>query len=802
MIIVQEKKDKNIIEENGNFETNNITFSQNKIAKMFMIVLKGYSDPISSIVRELTSNCMDSHTEAKVDTPVIVTMDYDDSGKYISFEDNGAGISVDRFNTIYRKLLESTKENSNDELGGFGLGSKTPLAYREDFYLTTRFDGIEYSYIVFMNDETGCPDTTLLYEKPTDLGNGTIVKVYIEEEDEYKFINACQEQLIYFDNVIFKGNLSYRLTNDYKILDSDYYKYRPDNELLKTLHICIEKVVYPLNLSKLGKLEYKGIEIDKIDLPFALKFKTGDLKVTPTREQIEYNKDNIAKLKAKIYSFLDNFIKYIENNHSNVFNGNFIEYTKLLNESGKSKVISLYEGYQIEISQYNFLHKFISDTKWHKTAHLPIKLNYSSCVNLLHINYKVNLGQIPVKDTIGGYNYNARQLYNRTTRNNYLYKGTIEDDTKFKDKIKAEYVDTADIYKLAKLDFDDYRRWLHIKKEDLGIAKTISEFYKIMCNELPSWEDLKVPQEYIDDYNERHRRGRRTPTTTVKRENHIIPVRDILQDKAYDMNTIKDIPNFKGYLIYGDITEKQELLTMGNVMKDIIYSKLNWDNDKRDIERKEKSWNKVKNKAIKVIRIAKGNYKHFKGMNKNTIHVKLLDSVENELLMDRVIANILYSNNNKKIFYEQDIIDKIEKINVNIADKLQELRNFVRRTDVDDVDGFISDFIIRNKNCKELTDNYYIKLFQEVEKYFGELIHLINYNTSTEAIAKLLHQQGKRINNDFYLKPKEERERIPTKLPKKVSIFVNSSENQITRFPTREELMYNYYHLDNKQLTA
>ena len=121
MIVVAEKKDKNIIEENGNFETNSISFSQNKIAKMFMIVLKGYSDPISSIVRELASNCMDSHTEAKVDTPVIVTMDYDDSGKYISFEDNGAGISVDRFNTIYRKLLESTKENSNEELGGFGL---------------------------------------------------------------------------------------------------------------------------------------------------------------------------------------------------------------------------------------------------------------------------------------------------------------------------------------------------------------------------------------------------------------------------------------------------------------------------------------------------------------------------------------------------------------------------------------------------------------------------------------------------------------------------------------------------------
>ena len=60
-----------------------------------------YSNPIGSICREITSNCFDSHIEAKVDEPVIIKKGYDEEGTYISFIDVGMGISTYRMKKIY-----------------------------------------------------------------------------------------------------------------------------------------------------------------------------------------------------------------------------------------------------------------------------------------------------------------------------------------------------------------------------------------------------------------------------------------------------------------------------------------------------------------------------------------------------------------------------------------------------------------------------------------------------------------------------------------------------------------------------
>ena len=66
-----------------------------------------YSNKIGSIVREVTSNCFDSHREAGVKDDVVITMVPADpltgkNGK-ISFQDVGVGLSPDRIKDIYSK---------------------------------------------------------------------------------------------------------------------------------------------------------------------------------------------------------------------------------------------------------------------------------------------------------------------------------------------------------------------------------------------------------------------------------------------------------------------------------------------------------------------------------------------------------------------------------------------------------------------------------------------------------------------------------------------------------------------------
>ena len=50
-----------------------ITISKDSTSMVFQIFTRNmYSNPIGSIVREITSNCFDSHVEAKVNAPVVI----------------------------------------------------------------------------------------------------------------------------------------------------------------------------------------------------------------------------------------------------------------------------------------------------------------------------------------------------------------------------------------------------------------------------------------------------------------------------------------------------------------------------------------------------------------------------------------------------------------------------------------------------------------------------------------------------------------------------------------------------------
>lgn len=101
----------------GGIDESNISIIMEMVSSSF------YSNKIGSIIRELTSNCFDSHKRANVDNPVVVKVDFDEENEtyYIEFKDVGTGLSPDAIKNIYTRWFTSDKRNNNNEIGGFGL---------------------------------------------------------------------------------------------------------------------------------------------------------------------------------------------------------------------------------------------------------------------------------------------------------------------------------------------------------------------------------------------------------------------------------------------------------------------------------------------------------------------------------------------------------------------------------------------------------------------------------------------------------------------------------------------------------
>ena len=242
---------KNAVKAEATTQINEMQLSPEAKTMIFRMFSKGvYSNPIGTVVREITSNCFDSHVEAGVKTPVVIrkVLDKDTGTHSISFIDYGVGISPDRMKNMFSVYFNSTKRKTNNEIGGWGIGGKSPLAYHrvtglgEDefdnsYSMITNFDGIKYQYAIFFKDSV--PQWTEVHREATTERNGTEISVPMLERDVTKFEDELIKQLYYFEDIVFEG-WSDRVQNDYKIIRGKNFLHR--GTAFSTMHVCLGRV--------------------------------------------------------------------------------------------------------------------------------------------------------------------------------------------------------------------------------------------------------------------------------------------------------------------------------------------------------------------------------------------------------------------------------------------------------------------------------------------------------------------------------------------------------------------------------
>lgn len=117
-------KEEQLAEVTGNFNdesTLKVSIKLDKTDKLFDILIGGYHNPRASFIRETVSNAWDAMNEANNPEPVIVKIDEDDGGYYVEIIDKGIGMDYEFITKRYTAVLDSTKDESNDQIGGYPI---------------------------------------------------------------------------------------------------------------------------------------------------------------------------------------------------------------------------------------------------------------------------------------------------------------------------------------------------------------------------------------------------------------------------------------------------------------------------------------------------------------------------------------------------------------------------------------------------------------------------------------------------------------------------------------------------------
>ena len=168
-------------------------------AKAFaMFMDRTYTDIKYAICRELMTNGYDSQKQAgRGDTPLQITVPSRFSSTMV-FRDFGKSMTHDVVEHVYSTLMESTKDGSDDEVGGWGIGSKTPFGYTNQLTLRCFLNGTVRLYQLFI-DGSGVPNIALVAETPTEEPDGVEVSFEVKPGDAEAFKNNIIKASQWFD---------------------------------------------------------------------------------------------------------------------------------------------------------------------------------------------------------------------------------------------------------------------------------------------------------------------------------------------------------------------------------------------------------------------------------------------------------------------------------------------------------------------------------------------------------------------------------------------------------------------------
>lgn len=261
---------------------------------------KLYSDPIESVAREVLSNARDANREIHNKKPIKVIANT--ANVYVSIIDEGPGISPERMYECVLYYGRSTKRNTNTQTGGWGLGFKSPFAICNTFSITTRHGGYLYEYSATLGtDNKGSLILISKIELPEKEKSLTGTEIRIPFQNTTKltdFLKKCDYVTQYWPMPPKFFGFIPSPSPQPKIATENCLYFENDQRaivLVDNIPTQLDKSYHTLSFILSGYLK------DVILSPkLILKFKIGEIDLTPSREQIHFTERTKAAFLAKL----------------------------------------------------------------------------------------------------------------------------------------------------------------------------------------------------------------------------------------------------------------------------------------------------------------------------------------------------------------------------------------------------------------------------------------------------------------------------------------------------------------------
>lgn len=155
-----------------------VGMSKAGMAHIMHLLTNLYNDRELAVIREYYTNGLDAHTMVGNTNPVLITLPTWDKPNYV-VQDNGVGMSEDTLFEVYGEYGESTGRESDDIVGGFGMGSKSAYTIATQFTVISVKDGWKTTAL-FSKQAFGAYDVDIISSVATTDPNGTMVSIPIK----------------------------------------------------------------------------------------------------------------------------------------------------------------------------------------------------------------------------------------------------------------------------------------------------------------------------------------------------------------------------------------------------------------------------------------------------------------------------------------------------------------------------------------------------------------------------------------------------------------------------------------------